>query len=319
MSISSDPEAVWPELPYSAWSDTCTTFHLWLQIVGKIRTALVPWQNHQWHVTLHLTSRGLTTRPMHRDGGALQLDLDLIDHVLRITTSVGGRGEVKLRPRSVADFHAAVMGELTRLGSPVEIHPTPNEVADPIPFAENERDGAYDPEYVHRYWQVLLRTTRVFEDFRADFVGKCSPVHLFWGAMDLAVTRFSGRDAPEHPGGIPNLPDWVTREAYSHEVSSAGFWAGDPSHPHPTYYSYAYPSPEGFSEAPVQPDAAHWHDRLSEFVLPYDAVRRAPSPEAALRSFLDSTYVAAADLGKWDRQRLEWGPGKRPPVGGYPE
>jgi hypothetical protein len=203
------------------------------------------------------------------------------------------------------------------LGIAVEIHGLPNEVADPIPFAENERDGDYQPEYVNRFWRVLSSTGLVFDEFRGGFVGKCSPVHVFWGAMDLAVTRFSGARAPAHPGGILNLPDWISREAYSHELSSAGFWAGGESHPQPIFYSYAYPSPPGFEHAEVRPRAARWDGDLGEFVLPYDDVRSAPSPREELLAFLESTYVAAAELGGWDREQLEWRPGERPPVGGF--
>ena len=306
----------WPELPYGEWKDTCATFHMWLQIVGKVRTALVPWTNHQWHVTLHLTSRGFTTRPIFYDAGAFQLDVDVVDHVLKISTSSGREGRVVLEPRTVADFYHALMGELERLGIAVRIHGLPNEVADPLPFADNERDRSYDGEYVNRFWRVLLRSAGVFDEFRGDFIGKCSPVHFFWGAMDLAVTRFSGRRAPEHPGGIPNLPDWITREAYSHEVTSAGFWPGGDSYPHPMYYSYAYPSPEGFAGAEVGPASAKWHGDLSEFVLPYDDVRKAASPEQEVRTFLQSTYEAAANLGQWDRGALEWRPGQRPSARG---
>jgi hypothetical protein len=302
----------WPELPYGEWRDTCATFHMWLQIVGKVRTALAPWTNHQWHVTLHLTSRGFTTRPIFYDAGAFQLDVDVVDHVLKISTSNGREGRVVLEPRTVADFYRALLGELESLGIAVRIHGLPNEVPDPLPFADNERDRSYDGEYVNRFWRVLLSSAGVFDEFRGDFIGKCSPVHFFWGGMDLAVTRFSGRGAPEHPGGIPNLPDWITREAYSHEVSSAGFWPGGDSHPHPMYYSYAYPSPEGFSGVEVGPASAKWHGDLSEFVLPYDDVRQAAKPEQEVRTFLQSTYEAAANLGEWDRGALEWGPGQRP-------
>lgn len=307
----------WPALPYEAWSGTLATFHMWLQIVGKIRVALVPWVNHQWHVTLHVTSRGLTSRPIPWDGGTFQIDFDLLDHHLLISKSDGREGRVALEPRTVADFHRALTTELERMGIEVEIHGSPNEVPDPIPFHENERDGEYEREYVERFFRAVSSSARVFEDFRSRYVGKCSPVHFFWGAMDLAVTRFSGRRAPEHPGGIPNLPDWVTREAYSHEVSSAGFWPGGETHPHPLFYSYAYPSPEGYPEAAVRPKGAGWDADLSEFVLPYDEVRRARSPEDTLMEFLESTWDAAATLGKWDRSRVEWGPDEQPPLGGY--
>lgn len=311
--------APWPELPYEGWKETLATLHMWLQIVGKIRVALTPWVNHQWHAPLHLTSRGLTSRPVPCDGGTFQIDLDLIEHHLRITKSDGREGRVVLEPRSVADFYRALMGELSQMGIAVTIHGSPNEVPDPIPFQENERNGEYDREYVERFFRALSSSARVFEDFRGDFIGKCSPVHFFWGAMDLAVSRFSGKRAPEHPGGIPNLPDWVTREAYSHEVSSVGFWPGGEGTPYPLFYAYAYPSPDGYSDASVRPEAAKWHPDLGEFVLPYEEVRGADSPEEKLMEFLTSTYEVGASLGKWDRDRVEWKPGERPPVGGRVE
>lgn len=314
---SHDRPESWPELPYDEWKETLATFHMWLQIVGKIRVALVPWVNHQWHTTLHVTSRGLTSRPIPCDEGTFQIDFDLLGHDLLISKSDGRTGRMALEPRSVADFYRALMGELDGMGIEVEIHGSPNEVPDPIPFRENEKDGTYQPEYVERFFRALSSAARVFEDFRGAYIGKCSPVHVFWGAMDLAVTRFSGRRAPEHPGGIPNLPDWVTREAYSHEVSSVGFWPGGETHPHPLFYSYAYPSPEGYTDAAVRPEAAGWNPDLSEFVLPYADVRRARSPGDELMAFLQSTYEAAATLGNWDRSRVEWGPDERPPVGGY--
>jgi hypothetical protein len=326
MTPYADDAPAWPALPWEAWQDTAATLHMWLQIVGKVRVACVPWVNHQWHVTLHLTARGLTSRPMPlpgsrpggRPGGTFQIDMDFVDHQALVLTSEGGRASVELKPRSVADFHQALMGALGGVGIEVEIHGEPNEVADPIPFHLNERDGAYQADYANRFWRILASSASVMEDFRGGFVGKSSPVHFFWGGMDLAVTRFSGAPAPEHPGGIPHLPDWITREAYSHEVASAGFWAGGPSHPEAIFYAYAYPNPAGYPEAAVRPEAARWHAELSEFVLPYEAVRAAEAPADALMAFLDSTYEAAADLGRWDRKRLEWGPGERPPVGGLP-
>jgi hypothetical protein len=302
----------WPALLYEDWADTRTTLHLWLQIVGKIRLAQTPWVNHQWHATLYLTSRGLTTAPIPHGGRTFQIDLDFLDHRLLIRGSGGESGAVALRPRSVADFHGTLLGKLERLGYPVRIHGTPNELPDPVPFADDRVNAAYDAEAVRRYWRALSSADRVFQDFRGGFIGKCSPVHLFWGAMDLAVTRFSGERAPEHPGGIPHLPDWITREAYSHEVSSAGFWPGGPTHPEAAFYSYAYPEPEGLRSAAVEPAEARWSDELQEFILPYAAVRNSPDPEGSLMAFLQSTYERAADLGGWDRSRLEWGPGGRP-------
>jgi hypothetical protein len=307
----------WPALPHEEWKETQATLHLWLQIVGKIRVALVPWVNHQWHVTLHPTSRGLTSRPIPWRGGTFQIDFDFLDHDLLIAKSDGRKGRVALKPRSVADFHHDLMTELDGMGIPVEVHGSPNEVPDPIPFQEDERHGAYERAYVERFFRIVSNSARVFDDFRGGYIGKSSPVHFFWGAMDLAVTRFSGRRAPEHPGGMPHLPDRITREAYSHEVSSAGFWPGGDAHPHPLFYSYAYPSPEGFPEAAVRPGSARWDPDLSEFVLSYEDMRRARSPENELMKFLESTYEAAATLGDWDRESVEWGPGGRPPVGGY--
>lgn len=310
---------LWPALPYEGWKETLATLHMWLQIVGKIRVTLAPWVNHQWHVTLHVTSRGFTSRPLPCEGGTFQIDLDLLDHHLLISKSDGREGRVMLKPRTVADFYHTLMGELKQMGVVVTIHGSPNEVPDPVPFQENERNGDYDREYVERFFRAVSSSARVFEDFRGGFIGKCSPVHFFWGAMDLAVTRFSGRRAPEHPGGIPNLPDWVTREAYSHEVSSAGFWPGGETTPYPLFYSYAYPSPEGYPDAAVGPSAAKWDPDLAEFVLPYEDVRGASSPEDDLMEFLTSTYEVAASLGKWDRGSVEWRPDERPPVGGHAE
>jgi hypothetical protein len=320
MTADGDERAdMWPALPYPEWKDTVATLHMWLQIVGKVRVACVPWVNHQWHVTLHLTSRGLTTRPMPWQGGTFQIDLDFIDHRGVISSSDGRQSELELRPRSVADFYHELMAKLRGMGIAVEVHGVPNEVPDPIPFGKNERDGEYQSEYVNRFWRVLSSSGSVMEDFRGRFVGKCSPVHLFWGAMDLAVTRFSGARAPEHPGGIPHLPDWITREAYSHEVSSAGFWPGGESHPDALFYSYAYPSPPDYPEARVGPEPARWDSGLSEFILPYGQMRTGGSPGEDLMEFLESTYAAAADLGGWDREQLEWEPGDRPPVGGFPQ
>ena len=320
MPLSPSPSpSPWPELPYEAWKDTAGTLHMWLQIVGKVRLARTPWVNHQWHATLYPTPRGLTTGPIpHPVHPAFELAFDFVDHRLRVMQSDGAEAELELRPRSVADFHDDLMSTLVELGVGTRIHPSPNEVPEPIPFAENHAPGHYDAEAVGRFHQAVIRSAQVFWDFRCDFIGKCSPVHLFWGAMDLAVTRFSGRRAPEHPGGIPHLPDWVTREAYSHEVSSAGFWGGGDHHPEAIYYSYAYPSPQGFPKAPVEPAAARWDDDLQEFVLPYEGVRTSSDPEGTLRRFLETTYQAAAELGRWDREALEWAPGERPPVGGYP-
>jgi hypothetical protein len=303
----------WPALPYEAWKDTCATLQLWTQIVGKIRLAQTPWVNHSWHVTLYVTPRGLTTSAIPYDGRAFQIDFDFIDHALLIQTSDGATQRLPLEPRSVAEFHDALMAALSELGIRVRIHGSPNEVPDPIPFREDREHAAYDPDFAHRFWRVLLQVDRVFKEFRTRFLGKVSPVHFFWGSFDHAVTRFSGRRAPPHPGGIPNLPDAITREAYSHEVSSAGFWPGGGAIDYPAFYSYAYPTPAGFAATPVRPAAAFFHERLGEFILPYEAVRTADAPDAMLLDFLQTTYEAAADAANWDRAALEYGPdGPRP-------
>ena len=295
----------WPSLPLEAWAETCATLHLWTQIVGKVRLAQSPWVNHAWHVTLYVTARGLTTSPIPHGVRTFQIDFDFVSHQLILQSSDGGTGGFALEPQSVAKFYARLMEELERLGLHVDIYRQPNEVEDPIRFDQDETHRAYDPEYAHRFWRILVQADRVFKEFRARFIGKCSPVHFFWGAPDLAVTRFSGRTAPEHPGGIPNLPDWVTREAYSHEVSSCGFWSGGGAIPYPAFYSYAYPEPAGFSTAPVKPGAAFYSPDLGEFILPYDVVRQSESPDSALLDFLQSTYEAAANLAHWDRGSLE--------------
>lgn len=296
----------WPELALDAWSDTCATLHLWTQIVGKIRLVQSPWVNHSWHVTLYVTARGLTTTPIPHGTRSFQIDLDFIDHRLAVYSSDGGIGSLALRPQSVAAFHAELWRELGKLDLHLKINETPNEVADAIAFDRDERHASYDPDYANRFWRVLVQADRILKRFRARFIGKCSPVHFFWGAPDLAVTRFSGRPAPQHPGGVPHLPDAVVREAYSHEVSSCGFWPGGGAVHYPAFYSYAYPEPTGFAEAPVKPDAAFYSTELREFVLPYDAVRESKSPDDALLEFLQTTYEAAADLGGWDRKSLEW-------------
>ncbi len=298
---------IWPALPFAEWKATCKTLHMWTQVVGKIRLALTPWINHSWHVTLYVTARGLTTSPMYVGSRVLQIDFDFVEHTVRIiggTTAASSERIVKLAPKSVAAFYHEVVSALRELDFAVEINTTPNEVDPAIPFEENETDAAYDPEYANRFWWVLLQTDRVFKEFRSEFCGKCSPVHFFWGSFDLAVTRFSGRRAPKHPGGIPHLPDAVTREAYSHEVSSFGFWPGNEMMPEPIFYSYAYPEPRGFSEAKVQPSFASYNAQLKEFVLPYDQMRQSDLPDRALLEFARSTYDAASTLGSWDRAAL---------------
>ncbi len=298
--------AAWPDLPLAAWADTCATLHMWLQVVGKVRCVQGPRMNHSWHVTLYVTARGLTTSPIAHGTRTFQIDFDFIDHRLVVQSSDGGVGGIALQPQSVATFHSSLMREMDTLGLHVDIDRHPNEVADPIRFDRDEVHCAYDRDYANRYWRVLVQADRVFKVFRARYLGKCSPVHFFWGAPDLAVTRFSGRMAPMHPGGIPHLPDSITRDAYSHEVSSCGFWAGGGPVPYPAFYAYAYPVPTGFANAGVQPDAAFYQQELGEFILPYDAVREATDPDAMLLAFCQSTYEAAATLGSWDRAHLEW-------------
>ena len=295
----------WPDLPFKEWSDTCATLHMWTQIVGKIRLSQTPWINHSWHVPLYLTARGLTTSPIPYGGRSFQIDFDFIDHCLLIQTNDGLTRKMALEPRTVADFYAELFRTLTELGLDLTINTTPNEVVSAIPFEQDREHASYDPEHANRFWRALSQMDRVFKEFRAGFIGKCSPVHFFWGSFDIAVTRFSGRVAPPHPGGVPNFPDWVAREAYSHEVSSAGFWPGGGGVDYPAFYSYAYPAPDGFRDADVGPRGAFFSDELSEFVLPYQEVRQASSPDDALLEFLQSTYEAAADLGLWDRSGLD--------------
>ncbi|HET7847468.1 MAG TPA: DUF5996 family protein [Pseudolabrys sp.] len=296
----------WPELPYAAWKDTRDTLHLWTQIVGKIRLALTPWQNHSWHVALYVTPRGLTTSPIPYGAGSFAVDFDFIDHVLWLRSSDGQSRQLALKPMTVAEFYEDVMAALRALGITVRINTTPNEIPDAVPFDKDRTHAAYDREFANRFWRVLLASHEVMSRFRTAFLGKVSPVHFFWGSFDLAVTRFSGRKAPRHPGGVPNLPDKVAQEAYSHEVSSAGFWPGGGGPvDYAAFYSYAYPTPERFAAARVRPAEAAWSNELGEFLLPYDAVRTARDPDAALMDFLQSTYEAAAVLGKWDRAALE--------------
>lgn len=306
MNLSSEERnTAWPELPFAKWQATAETLHLWTQIVGKVRLKLTPWINHSWHVTLYLTARGLTTSPIPYGLHTFELRFDFIDHHLRILKSDGGQRKIPLRPQTVAAFHHEVMGALAELELPVKIDLVPNELTDPIPFDRDETHRAYDPEYANRFWRVLVQSERVFTRFRARFCGKCSPVHFFWGSFDLAVTRFSGRPAPPHPGGVPHLSDAVAREAYAKEVSSLGFWPGNAASPTPLYYSYAYPEPAGFAEAQVGPNEASYLAQLHEFILPYEAVRTAADPDAALLEFAQSTYDAASSLGQWDREALE--------------
>jgi hypothetical protein len=297
--------AAWPELPTAAWRETCETLHLWTQIVGKIRLTRTPWLNHSWHVALYVTARGLTTSPIPDGNRTFQIDFDFIDHVLQISTSDGATRHFGLAGQSVAGFYAKVMADLAELGIDLSIDEMPNELPDPIRFSQDRAHNAYDAGAVGRFFQILLNADRVFKQFRTGFLGKASPVHFFWGSFDLAVTRFSGRRAPRHPGGVPHLSDDVACEAYSHEVSSAGFWPGSGAIDYPAFYSYAYPEPAGFRAAKVRPDAAFFSEALGEFILPYDAVRTAAAPDQALLDFLQSTYEAAANAAKWDRDALE--------------
>ncbi len=301
----------WPELPYAAWAATAATLQLWTQIVGKIRLARTPWLNHSWHVALYVTARGLTSSPIPDGARAFQIDFDFVDHVLWIRTSDGHYRQLMLRPMSVAEFYADMKIALGELGLATPIGTMPCEIADCIAFEADTVHASYDAGAVQRFWRVLVAAHDVFAHFRTGFLGKASPVHFFWGSFDLAVTRFSGRRAPRHPGGVPHLPDAVAREAYSHEVSSAGFWPGGGAIDYPAFYSYAYPAPEGFAAARVKPEAAFFSQALGEFILPYDAVRLAGDPDAALMEFLQSTYVAAADMAKWDRGALECGLGEK--------
>jgi len=297
--------APWPELPYEAWSDTCNTLHLWLQIVGKIQLMQSAWVNHSWHVALQVSARGLATRLLPHGSRLFQIEFDFIAHQLHVRIVDGATLDIPLVPQTTAAFYRKVMDAMDSLDIPVAIRTTPSELPDPIPFDRDEVHRSYDAEYANRYWGALVQSQRVFESFRARYIGKCSPVHFFWGSADLAVTRFSGRRAPPHPGGVPNLPDWVAKEAYSHEVSSAGFWAGGAQYPHAVFYSYAYPEPAGFAQAAVAPAATHYSAELREFVLPYEKMRTLDDPDAALMDFLQTTYEAAAKLGAWDRDALE--------------
>jgi len=307
-AVSVPPGDIWPDLPLDAWKATYATLHLWMQIAGKIRLAQCAWVNHSWHVPLHVTARGLTTSLIPHGTQSFQIDFDFVDHRLVVQVSDGRSGGFALQPMPVAVFYKRLMEELRSLDLNVSIVRKPNEVADPIRFDLDETHGSYDKEYAQRFWRILVQADRVFKVFRARFAGKCSPVHFFWGSPDLAVTRFSGRTAPMHPGGVPNLPDWVAREAYSHEASSCGFWPGGGPIPYAAFYSYAYPEPAGFANVPVAPNGAFYSKDLREFILPYSVVRESKSPDDTLLEFLQTSYEAAADLAKWDRKALECDP-----------
>lgn len=298
-------ERNWPALPFIGWQDTCATLHMWTQVVGKIRLALEPMVNHWWQVPLYVTATGLTTSPMPYGARSVQIDFDFCRHTLDIVTSDRRRAEIGLAPMTVAEFYNKTMQALHDLGIDVGIWTMPVEVADAIPFERDNQHQSYDADAVHRFWRALVQIDRVMKQFRAGFTGKVSPVHFFWGSFDLAVTRFSGRTAPPHPGGMPNLGDWVAIEAYSHEVSSCGFWPGNGGFGKAAFYSYAYPAPAGFADAPLRPPAALFDPNLQEFVLDYDAVRMSTDPDATLLAFFQSTYEAAANTGRWDRAALE--------------
>jgi hypothetical protein len=298
----------WPGLPLEAWQDTYDTLHMWTQIVGKIRMTLTPLVNHWWNVTLYVTSRGLTTSPIPYRERSFEIQFDFIDHKLLIETSDGAVRSMALKPRTVADFYRELMSTLAALAIDLKIHAHPDEVANPIPFAEDVTHGSYDAEYAHRFWLVLVSVDRVFKELRGRFIGKCSPVHFYWGSFDLAVTRFSGRRAPERA-------DPIQREAYSHEVISAGFWPGGAG-VLPAFYSYAAPEPPGLKTCSIRPSGAIYHTGMSEFILPYDEIRGARSPENEIMEFLQSTYEAGANLAQWDRAALERSPGTTAKIGG---
>jgi hypothetical protein len=296
--------APWPDIPYEPWRETCSALHLYAQIVGKYRLARTPWVNHSWHATLYVDARGLTTS-LVPDAAGVEILFDLRDHLLSGKAADGRRAEFPLRPMSVAEFHGRFVETVAWLGGDTRFDGRPNELPDPVPFRDDHKTRRYDADAVERFFHALVAVSGVFQRFRTGFTGKVSPVHLFWGSFDLAVTRFSGRPAPLHPGGIPGLPDEVTREAYSHEVSSAGFWPGDQQTKFPAFYSYAYPAPKGFPESQPTPEGAYFDHQLGEFVLPYESVRMANDPERTLLAFLERDYRAAADLGRWDRAALE--------------
>lgn len=308
-TVRSRLDEAWPPLPLQQWEETCNTLQLWTQIVGKTRLALAPMQNHWWQVPLYVTARGLGTSPIPHGERTFEVDFDFVEHRLLVRKSDGKTGALPLVPQTVADFYGRYQDVLRSLGIGLRIHPVPNEVPNPLPFHKDDVHGSYDPDAARRFWRALMQADRVLKEFRGRFLGKCSPVHFWWGSFDLSCTRFSGRPAPPHPGGVPNLPDWVTREAYSHECISAGWWPGNGGGPvrEPAFYAYAYPEPPGCPQAAIRPPEASYHPALREWILPYAAVHRASSPDALLLDFLDSTYGTAARLGGWDRAALERG------------
>lgn len=299
------PQNPWPNIPYARFQPTGASLHMWLQIVGKFRLQLTPWANHSWHAVFYVNERGLTTGPIPGDGVQYAGQFDFGRHEFQLSSSAGATATIPLADMSVSAFHQQFIQALETVGAPTKLHHAPNEVPDPVPFRDQVDPGSYDPSAAHDFWQALMRIDAVFNQFRTGFLGKVSPSHFFWGSFDLAMTRFSGRTAPRHPGGFPALPDTITREAYSHEVSSAGFWPGGGGVDEACFYSYAYPVPEGFASAKVMPSSAYFHEGLGEFVLPYAAVQAADDPEGTLMAFLQSTYEAAADLAKWDRDAVD--------------
>jgi hypothetical protein len=307
MTFEGKVSEMWPVLPWKDWEATASTLHMWMQIVGKARLALTPLQNHWWNVPLYVSARGLTTSAMFYEGALLDIEFDFVSHDLHFRISSGANLSVPLRPQSVADFYKEFQGCLAALGVSVEIHPVPVEIANPIPFAEDRTHASYDAEFAHRFWRILSNADRLFKVFASNFLGKISPVHFFWGSFDLAVTRFSGRSAPPRAGA-----DLITREAYSHEVISAGFWPGNGGFGEPAFYCYAAPSPAGLDKEAIRPRAGYFDPKLGEFLLKYDDVRADALPGDALLEFLQSTYEAAANLAKWDRQALERDPATDP-------
>jgi hypothetical protein len=295
----------WPALPLDEWAETYATLHMWTQVIGKVRLARAPFVNHWWQVPLYVTARGLTTSSIPDGSRIFQIDFDFIDHRLVLDTSTGDRRQIALVSRSVADFHREVMDALNSLNIKVRIWTRPVEIENPIPFEQDEQHATYNPEHANRFWRVLVQADRLLTQFRSLFIGKCSPVHFFWGSFDMALTRFSGRRAPLHPGGIPNLADWVTQKAYSRECSSCGFWPGSGAVKEPAFYAYAYPEPDGFRDAPIRPEQAFYSEDMKEFILRYDDVRTSNQPERMLLDFFQSTYEAAAERGGWDRDDLE--------------
>ena len=295
----------WPDLRFTDIEETLEALHHWIQIVGKVRLKTMPWQNHSWHVTLYVSSKGFTTNPIPYQGRIFQIDFDFKEHRLLVECSQAGRVEMGLYPRTVADFYRELFEKLEILDIKVKIHARPNEMEPAIPFAENTHNKTYNRDAVEAIWKAMLKVNEVFNQFRSDFIGKASPVHLFWGAFDLAVTRFSGKDAPLHQGGMPNMPLEVMQEAYSKELSSAGFWLGSKDFPFPSFYAYSYPGVAAFGEQDVEPRQAFWSDEMGEYLLKYDDLIKSTNPEKVLLSFLQSTYQAAVNTSKWDRSKLE--------------